>query len=292
MPGGDLLIQTVDVIAPIVNDPAMFGRIACANALSDIYAMGGRPFAALNIACFPSNTLPLEILEQTMIGAMDTLRQAGCALLGGHTVDDPEFKFGFSVSGVIEAGPTYSIDRAEVGHVLVLTKPIGTGVINQSLRKRVISDESAPYLQAQRSMSALNKSAAMAAREAQASSATDITGFGLLGHLGQFARASNVTMQVYRADIPAIEGVRELIAGGHIPKRAKENAAKYAGRVSGIRSFEESMFLFDPQTSGGLLAVVPEDRVDVFVSTMGNWEFGVHAIGRVTERGEHDVIVL
>lgn len=291
MPGQDLLIQTVDIIAPIVNDPFMFGRIACANSLSDVYAMGGRPFAALNIACFPGKKLPLEVLAQTMLGAMETLREAGCAWLGGHTVEDPEFKFGFSVSGIVEGGPPYRIDRAQVGHVLALTKPLGTGVINQSLRRRAISDESAPYLEAQRAMAALNQPFVPAARAADASSATDITGFGLLGHTCQLAKASGVTLEIIKSQVPAFDGVRRLIEEGHVPGRAKQNKAKYGCRVSGLDRFEDSVLFFDPQTSGGILAVLPEDRVDTFITHMGDWEFGVHIIGRVLERGEHDVVL-
>ena len=144
MPSGDLLVQTVDLIAPIVNEPKAFGQIAAANSLSDVYAMGGRPLTAMNVMCFPS-TLPLEILGEILAGAQDRMDEAACALVGGHTVVDPELKFGLSVSGVIDGKDTiWSIDRARVGDVLVLTKPLGTGVINAGLRKNKLEDTSSP----------------------------------------------------------------------------------------------------------------------------------------------------
>lgn len=291
MPGGDRLIQTVDLIAPIVNDPSIFGKIACANALSDVYAMGGRPFAALNIACFPQKKLPLSILKEVIEGANETLREARCALVGGHTVADPEFKFGFAVSGVVESGEILSIDRAAAGDVLVLTKPIGSGVVNQALRKRMIDDGSAPYLEAQASMCALNAPGLRAARAAKANAATDITGFGLLGHASQFARASRATFEISGSAVPVFGGVKALIAGGAIPGRAKDNIEAYAGRTEGIANDEDSILFFDPQTSGGLLVSVPEDQVSAFFAALGGWPFGAAVIGRVLARGRSDVVV-
>lgn len=291
MPGGDLLVQTVDLIAPIVNEPAAFGMIAAANSLSDVYAMGGRPITAMNIMCFPSAALPLTVLGEILEGALDRIREAGCALVGGHTVVDPELKFGLSVSGVIEGGETWSIDRARVGDVLVLTKPLGTGVVNQGLRKAKLDEGSASYRQSMQSMVTLNAAGARAGRAAGASAVTDVTGFGLLGHAAQFARASRVTFEIDRAAVPVIEGVRALIAGGVVPGRARENADSYRTRVRGVEREEEAVLLFDPQTSGGLLACIPEDKVAVFTGALGDWPLGVAVIGRVVAGGEHDVVV-
>jgi selenide,water dikinase len=291
-PSGDRIIQTVDIIAPIVNDAAMFGRIACANSLSDVYAMGGRPLAAMNIACFPSKKLPLSLLRTAMDGAVGALDEAGCLLVGGHAVDDDEFKFGFSVTGLLDEGEALSIDRARPGHVLVLTKPIGTGVVNQSLRKGNITDTSDVYLAAQASMATLNGPGASAARAARATAMTDVTGFGLLGHGAQFARASGVTFAIDARSVPMFEGVRELVGGGICAGRAKVNAEAYRDRVrGGLDSEEDVAVLFDPQTSGGLLVALEEDRVATFVEALGDWPLGARVIGRVIAAAGHDVVL-
>jgi selenide,water dikinase len=291
MPGGDLLVQTVDLIAPIVRDPAMFGKVACANSLSDVYAMGGRPIAAMNVVGFPSKRLDVSVLRMVIDGALETLAEAQCPLVGGHTVDDDEFKFGFSVSGVIEGGEILSIDKAQVGDVLVMTKPLGTGVVNRALRKDAIDDRSPVYVEAQRSMITLNAGGAKAARAARAHAATDVTGFGFLGHATQFARASQVTFEIDRTSIPVFEGVRDLIAKGLAAGRAKDNGSAYGARVRGLQSDEEAAILFDPQTSGGLLVSLPPDQADAFKHAMGDWPLGVSIVGRVGAKSEHDVVL-
>lgn len=290
LPGGDLLVQTVDIIAPIVNQPHAFGRIAAANSLSDVYAMGGRPVTAMNIVCFPEG-LPLAVLSEILAGAQDALDEAGCALVGGHTVNDPELKFGLSVSGLIEGGEVWSIDRARVGDVLVLTKPIGTGVVNQALRKGAIDDDDAPCRDSTSSMLALNAAGMRAGRAAGASAVTDVTGFGLLGHAAQFARASRVTFEIERAAVPVIDGVRELIAAGIVPKRARENTESYRGRIGGVTEPNDATLLFDPQTSGGLLACIPADQVAAFERALGDWAPGLAVVGRVAPGSAHDVVV-
>jgi selenide,water dikinase len=292
MPGGDLLIQTVDLISPIVNDPATFGMIAAANSISDVYAMGGRPLTAMNIVAFPAKTLPLSVLKEIIEGALTKLREAQCLLVGGHTVADPELKFGLSVSGIVEGGETLSIDRARVGDVLLLTKPLGTGVVNQALRKGAIAEDSPSYQHAVRSMVALNAVGAQAARAAHAHSATDITGFGMLGHSAQFARASQVTFELERSRLPVMEGVLELISRGIKPGRSVDNAEAYRDRVTGLQSDEQATLLFDPQTSGGLLVSVPEADISTFVRSMGDWSLGVSVVGRVVPRRDHDVVVI
>ena len=291
LPGGDLLVQTVDLIAPIVNEPDRFGAIAAANSLSDVYAMGGRPLTAMNIMCFP-DSLPLALLAEILEGARQTIGEAGAVLVGGHTVLDPELKFGLAVSGIVEEGEVWSIDRARVGDLLVLSKPLGTGIVNQALRKRMVDEGSGPYQHALRSMTALNAAGARAARIAGASAATDVTGFGLCGHAAQFARASQVTFEIDRAAVPTLEGVPELVAGGAVPKRSRENAESYRGRVAGLASEEEAVVLFDPQTSGGLLTCIPPDRLGDFQRAMADWPLGVAAVGRVVPRGGEDVVVV
>ncbi len=291
MPSGDRMIVTVDLIAPIVNDPRTFGKVACANSVSDVYAMGGRPLTALNIVCFPTKSLPYEVLHEVIAGSMEILREANCPLLGGHTVADEEFKFGFSVTGIVEGGETWSIDRAQVGHVLVLTKPIGTGVVNKGIKSGKLEDDSPLVLEAMRSMVALNARGAVAGRAAKASACTDITGFGLAGHAAQFAKASKVTFELHRDAVPTFEGIRKLIAGGTVAGRAKENWSAYKGRIGGELSENDGLLLFDPQTSGGLLLAIPESEVSTFKKALSDWELGAHVIGRVLPRQAHDLVV-
>lgn len=290
LPGGDLLVQTVDLIAPIVNEPDRFGMIAAANSLSDVYAMGGRPLTAMNIMCFP-DSLPLPVLAEILDGAQRIIREAGAVLVGGHTVVDPELKFGLAVSGIVDDGEVWSIDRARVGDLLVLTKPIGTGIVNQALRKGLVDEAGAAYQHSLRSMTTLNAAGARAARAAGASAATDVTGFGLCGHAAQFARASRVTFEIDRAAVPTLDGVPALLAGGVVPKRSRENAESYRARVAGVASEEDAVLLFDPQTSGGLLACIPAERLDVFQQALADWPLGVSVIGRVAPRAVHDVVV-
>ncbi len=291
MPSGDLLIQTVDLISPIVDDPATFGKVAAANSISDVYAMGGRPLTAMNVVCFPTDKLPLTVLREVLDGAMEKMVEAQCLLVGGHTVSDPEFKFGLSVSGIVEGGPVWSIDRAQVGDVLVLTKRLGTGIVNQGLRKGKLETSSTPYVQSVESMIALNASAARAGRAANASSVTDVTGFGLLGHAAQFARASKVTFEMNSKAIEYFDGVRELAAAGVTPGRARDNINAYQAMVTGIESDLEALLLFDPQTSGGLLMSIPEQNVQILLDNLKDWTLGVSIVGRVSARGEHDVVV-
>lgn len=291
LPGGDLLVQTVDLIAPIVNEPDRFGAIAAANSLSDVYAMGGRPLTAMNIMCFPDG-LPLGLLAEILAGAEETIRAAGCVLVGGHTVIDPELKFGLAVSGIIDQGEPWSIDRARVGDLLVLSKPIGTGIVNQALRKGLVDEAAPAYQHAMASMTTLNAAGARAGRAAAASAATDVTGFGLLGHAAQFARASGVTFEIERAAVPTLEGVPALMAAGVVPKRSRENAESYRARVAGLASDQEAALLFDPQTSGGLLLAIPAQGLDLFRREIGDWPLGVHVVGRVAARAVHDVVVL
>ncbi len=291
LPSGDLLVQTVDLIAPIVNEPDLFGAIAAANSLSDVYAMGGRPLTAMNVVCVP-DSLPLSVLGEIMAGAHRTIREAGCVLVGGHTVLDPELKFGLAVSGIVDAGEPWSIDRARVGDLLLLTKPLGTGIVNQALRKGLVDEGAAAYHHSVRSMTTLNAAGARAGRAAGASAATDITGFGLCGHAAQFARASRVTFEIQRAAVPTLEGVTALVAGGVVPKRSRENAESYRTRVAGVASEQDAVLFFDPQTSGGLLVCIPADRLDDFRAAIGDWPLGVHVVGRVAARAAHDVVLL
>lgn len=291
-PGGDLLVQTVDVIAPIVNDARTFGRVAAANAVSDVYAMGGRPLTALNVVCFPVKKLPIHVLQEILAGALEVLQEAGALMVGGHSVADEELKFGLSVTGIIEQGqPIWSLDRAEPGDLLVLTKPLGTGVMNQALRQDAIDASSAIHREAVRSMITLNALPASAGRAAGVHAATDITGFGFLGHASHLARASGVTLELERAAIPFFSGVRELVSRGFAPARCRDNASAYRDQIAGLDSEDEAALLFDPQTSGGLLLSVPADRIDGLERALVTWPLGLAVVGRVVERGSHEIVL-
>lgn len=244
------LVQTVDFFTPIVDDPRDFGAVAAANALSDCYAMGGTPWTALSIVGFPEKQLPLEVLARTMEGAQEILAEAGVVLLGGHTVKDPEFKFGFAVTGRVHPDRIVRNRGAEPGDVLLLTKPLGTGILSTAIKRDRLDPETSALLV--RTMRTLNRDAGAAMVEAGAHAATDITGFGLLGHAVSMARASEVTFRFTASAVPALPRARELLAEGVFPGGLKDNAAALAADVR-LGDDPALRLLFDPQTSGGLL---------------------------------------
>ena len=244
------LVQTVDFFTPIVDDPRDFGAVAAANALSDCYAMGGTPWTALGIVGFPQKTLPLEVLVATMQGAQEILVEAGVALLGGHTVKDPEFKFGLAVTGRVHPDRIVRNRGARPGDRLLLTKPLGTGILATAIKREQLDPETAALLV--RTMRTLNRAAGEAMVEAGAHAATDITGFGLLGHALHMARASEATLRFTASAVPALPRAHELLAAGVFPGGLKDNAEALARdvRMPGDAALR---LLFDPQTSGGLL---------------------------------------
>jgi len=254
------LVQTVDFFPPVARDPEDYGRIAAANALSDVYAMGGRPLTALAIVCFPSGLLQQGVLGAITRGAAEKLREAGCVLLGGHSVLDPQPKFGLSVTGVVHPGEILSNAQARPGDVLVLTKPLGTGATIMAVRAGMAGAEQEQA--ANRSMAALNAKAAELAKRCGARSMTDITGFGLLGHAMQLARASGVALEIGVDGVPLLDGALGFAEQGLL------SAAAYANRdyVGDAVRFDDDVslpardLLFDPQTSGGLLICCPPAR--------------------------------
>ncbi|GAB6157046.1 selenide, water dikinase SelD [Desulfotomaculum varum] len=255
------VIQTVDFFTPMVDDPYLFGQIAAANALSDVYAMGGTPVLALNIVCFPSCLSP-DILQEILRGGADKVREAGAVIAGGHSVQDDEPKYGLAVTGVIHPAKIYSNATARAGDFLVLTKPLGTGIINTGIK----ADLAAPPVisQAVATMAALNQPAAAAMVEVGASACTDITGFGLLGHAAEMARASGLSITFYADAMPMLPGARELARMGIIPAGAYNNRNHLGDQVEveeGV-SREDVDILFDPQTSGGLLIAVSPTRAE------------------------------
>ncbi len=262
------LIQTVDFITPIVDDPFTFGQIAAANSLSDVYAMGGRPLTALNLVAFPACALPPETLTEIMRGGLDKIHEAGCLLVGGHTIDDEELKYGLCVTGIIHPAKLLTNSGAQAGDRLLLTKPLGTGIITTAHKGGVASSRT--LANAVDSMRRLNGKASEIAVEAGAHAAVDITGFGFLGHSSSMAQASGVTL-VFEADrIPLMEGVEEYAAEGLVPGGAHKNREYYAKGVQFRRKIppDLELILFDPQTSGGLLIAAPASQAQGIVARL------------------------
>jgi selenide,water dikinase len=283
-----LLVQTVDFFTPIVDDPFVYGQIAAANALSDVYAMGGRPLTALAIAGFPKKGLDPTVIPEVFKGGLSILREADVALLGGHTVQDQEIKFGYAVSGTVDADRMLSNAGARPGDVLLLTKPLGTGIIATAMKYDRAPDAVAAA--AVRSMVALNRDAMTAVHQLDATSVracTDITGYGLIGHSTEVAQASNVTLHLSAMDVPLIDGAIDLVhenqtGGGHA------NQAYFSPSVREQAAISDALraLLYDPQTSGGLLLAVRPDRAEELTTRLA--EVGV-AAARVGEvRPPHD----
>ena len=277
------LVQTVDFFPPIVDDPYDYGAIAAANALSDVYAVGGRPISALNIAAFPRD-LPLEIFASVLAGGMDKATEAGCSIVGGHTVDDREPKYGLAVTGLVEPGKQVSNATAKVGDCLVLTKAIGTGVITTALK----NDMAPPgaLAEAVKSMKTLNKGAAEAMTAAGANSATDVTGFGLLGHLHSMMKASGAAARVSRSAIPVLPGVLELLDKDVAPGGTHRNLESLEGHLVWDDELPRTdrLLLCDPQTSGGMLISIPAAKCDLLIRNLVEKEtpYAV-VVGEVTD---------
>lgn len=279
------LVQTVDFFTPVVDDPFDFGRIAAANAFSDIYAMGATPLTALNIVCFPADTLPLDILGRILQGGADTAGRAGATIVGGHTIDDPEPKYGMAVTGIVEPGRQLANAGARPGDALVLTKPLGTGIIATAIKR-----DTAPVAAvaaAIASMAALNRDASEVAREQGAHAVTDITGFGLLGHLSEMCRASEVAAELWYEALPLLPGAVELVRDGIVPggtKRNLEHVVPWTAFAPELSDWQR-LLVADAQTSGGLLLAVPPSALEATVASL-KWR-GVQAaaaIGRVKEQ--------
>ena len=280
------LVQTVDFFTPIVDDPEAFGAIAAANALSDVYAMGGRPLTALSIAAFPDRDFPQEWAAAIVRGGARVLTEAGCALLGGHSVRDPEIKYGYAVTGLVD--PRHMVTNAggHEGQVLVLTKALGTGLIATALKAGVAS--AAALAAATRSMVALNREASQAARRHGVTGGTDVTGFGLLGHAEPLARESGVTLEIHARELPVLPEALAL-ARAHQAGGLKANRLAFEGHVEYRGDVDEAhrTLLYDPQTSGGLLLLVPETETAALLEAVG----GARAIGRAVATGPKPLIV-
>ena len=255
------LVQTADLFPPVVDDPYAFGAIAAANALSDVYAMGGRPLTAMNLVGWPNGVLDFEVLGQVMRGGADKLAEAGATLVGGHSWDDAEPKYGLSVTGLIHPDRIVTNAAARARDELVLTKPLGVGVITTAIKQDRVSEAS--IAEATRVMATLNRAAAEAMLAAGAHAATDVTGFGLLGHLREMTTGSRVGAELAFESIPFLEEARDLAANGSVAGGTRRNLSGLAGVVDfGDLDETERLLLADAQTSGGLLIAVPPERLN------------------------------
>jgi selenide,water dikinase len=267
------VVLTTDFFTPVVDDPYDWGRIAAANALSDVYAMGGLPLVAVNLLAWPRETLPFELAREVLRGGLDVAREAACHVAGGHSIDDPEPKYGMAVTGLVDPARLMRLDAARPGQPLSLTKPLGLGVLNN---RHKATGEVFPA--AVKTMVTLNRDASAAAVAAGIRSATDVTGFGLLGHLLKMARASGVTAVVDAAAVSYLDGAREALRDGYVPGGTRRNLAWVAPHADlGSVGTDEALLLADAQTSGGLLLAgeLP----------------GTPVIGEVVPQREHLVVV-
>jgi selenide,water dikinase len=280
------LVQTVDFFAPIVDDPYDFGRVAAANALSDVYAMGGEPITALNIAAFPTGKLPLSVLSEILRGGQDVVHAAGALVVGGHTVTDDEVKFGLAVTGRVHPDRILTNAAANPGDVLVLTKPLGTGILATAGKGGTLAPEHLAAMIA--SMTTLNAVASRVATHLGLRCATDVTGFGLLGHASHIARASGVAIRIDRAAVTFLPGTREAWDAGARTGGAERNREFVDSLVTwgAATPFERAAFV-DPQTSGGLLVAVPRSLLADYLSRVP----GAVAIGEVADSGAPGIVL-
>lgn len=286
------LVQSVDVFTPNVDDPYVFGQIAAANSLSDIYAMGASPLTALSVVGFPIETMSHSVMNRMLRGGIDKMKEAGVEVIGGHSIKDTEIKFGFAVTGVLDPKKIITNDKAEPGDVLVLTKPIGTGVISFASQLGRASQEAMAVIG--QSMAELNKVASEAMVSAGVTTATDVTGFGLMGHLSELVAQSGVTAEIFADQVPFFEGVldyvREELISGAI-ERNREYAAQFVEVAEGVGEDVE-IALYDPQTSGGFLIAIQGDQGEEFVKQLR--EKGLKSaavIGRVVSKSEGKIVL-
>jgi selenide,water dikinase len=281
------LVQTVDFFTPIVDDPFTFGQIAASNSLSDVYAMGGRPLSALAIVCFPEKG-DLDILQQILAGGLSKMMEAGCVVIGGHSVRDPEIKFGYSVTGMIDPQKVWANSNAQILDALILTKGLGTGVISTAIKQG--KARQAWIDAATKSMTTLNARAAEVAASGKFTvhAATDVTGFGLIGHAREMAAGSGVSLRIDSGKVPLLEGALDCVRSGFIPGGLKNNR-EFAECLVG---YEENVpeeirtILFDPQTAGGLLLSVARSDANSLLTALNNASVAAVEIGEVLPPGK------
>jgi len=285
------IVQTLDFFTPIVDDPFDYGRIAALNSINDVWAMGGTPITAMAITCFPKKGVDFSILSEIMRGGLRVLTENRVALLGGHSVDNAQIMFGYSVTGLIDPNKVATNAGARPGDVIILTKPIGTGVISTGIKfAKTSPDVASASLQ---TMLTSGRAAAEAMREFDVRGATDVTGFALLGHAWELARASRVTLEIESTHVPLLTGAIELAAAGLLTSGDKTNR-EYIGEdivIAEAVSKEMGHLLYDPQTAGGLLIAISADRSDELLARLRESYPQAEVIGRVVEPGPHSIIV-
>ena len=284
------IVSTVDFFTPVVDDPYTYGQIAAANALSDVYAMGGRPITALNLVCWPQSGLPREMLGEILRGGSDKAKEAGALIVGGHSVADEEVKYGMAVTGLIDPARVIRNVGARAGDALVLTKPLGTGVLMTAFKRDRLAPEH--YDSAVATMMQLNARAAEVMLQFEVHAATDITGFGLVGHSSKMADGSGVTIVFEESDLPLLPGALECCREGFIPGGGTRNREFYSPRTKLSEEVSDEMIAiaFDPQTSGGLLIAVPDPDAIKLVAALHRGGVGDACIvGRVIERTQYAI---
>lgn len=283
------VIQTLDFFTPVVDDPYVFGQIAAANSLSDVYAMGGKPTLALNIVCFP-NCLNIDILGEILKGGADKVIEAGAIVIGGHSVEDDEPKYGLSVMGIVHPDKVLKNYGCKVGEVLILTKPLGTGIISTAIKAEMASKEA--YDIAVKVMSTLNKYAGEIIMEHEISACTDITGFGIMGHCYEMASGSKISLRLFKDNIPYIKEAKEYAKMGLVPAGGYNNKAYLQGKydISGTEEWLEDI-LFDPQTSGGLLVSCRVEEAEKLMLRLNELELKSQIIGEVIPLQDKYIIV-
>ncbi len=284
------LIQTLDFFTPVVDDPYTYGQVAAANALSDVYAMGGKPTVAMNIVCFP-NCLDPSVLKDILLGGADKVKESGALLVGGHSVEDDEPKYGLSVSGMVHPSKVLANNTAKPGDILILTKPLGLGIINTAIKAEMATEKQ--YRDAVDTMTTLNKYAMEALEDVSIHACTDITGFGIIGHGKELAEGSGVSVEFFSEQMPVIDGAEDLAKMGIIPGGMYTNRKYMEGAVENHCENEALLdIMYDPQTSGGLLISIPEEqrkKAMEALEKMGRTSFA--EVGRVVEKKEKAIYV-
>jgi len=285
------LVQTLDFFTPIVDDPYDYGRIAALNSINDVWAMAGTPITAMAITCFPKKGVDPAILREIMRGGLETLNKYGITLIGGHSVDNQQIMFGYSVTGLIHPEQVATNAGARPGDVLILTKPIGTGVISTGIKNGKAED--AVVAASVETMLTPGKYAAEAMRQFEVKGATDVTGFALLGHAWEMARASKVTMEIEAQAVPFLEGALELAAAGMLTSGDKTNREYVGADVEIEESVDKNLvkLLFDPQTAGGMLIAIAEGKAQALLATLKQNYPTAQIIGRVLPKGSHSIAV-
>ena len=285
------IVQTVDFFTPIVDEPHVYGQIAALNSINDVWAMAGTPLTALAITCFPKKGVDPAILGEIMRGGLETLNKYGVTLIGGHSVDSEQIMFGYAVTGVIDPEKLATNAGAQPGDVIILTKPIGTGVISTGIKFGKTAPEIAAASVA--TMLTPGRYAAEAMRAFGVKGATDVTGFSLLGHAWEMARASNITISIEPGAVPLLEGALELAAAGMLTSGDKTNREYVGADVAIDPSVEPNLtkLLFDPQTAGGMLIAIPEERGDRLLARLREAYATAAVIGRVTEQASQLIVV-